>query len=102
MNQYDEQIKYLTDCPSGITLEWACAKGLFKFVGEDCIGTGCLTMIRDNPRERKAFIKGIQNDELTVEIANDERIPKKYWDITVEHLPVFKEWQERIDLMQKT
>lgn len=102
MNKYDEQIKYLTERPHAITTHWASGSGLFKMIAPFSVGSGCLTMIRDSPNSCKAFIKGKVDEKITAEIAADERIPKKYWDIKVEDLPVFKEWQEKIDIMQNS
>lgn len=107
MNQYDEQIEHLTKNPQLIELHWISAKGLFKCIGKDIIGVayaGCLTTIKrypDNSTPIKAIINGHVHEGITQAIIADERIPARYTDITVEMLPVFKEWQERIDEMQK-
>lgn len=109
MNQYDIQIAELTRNPSKIGQHWLAATGLFKFIGNDIpfiAYAGCLTTIRCHsnkdvyPIPSKAIINGEVDEELTQAIATDERIPKYYTDIKVEHLPVFKEWQEKIDAMQ--
>ncbi|MGE0289092.1 MAG: hypothetical protein AB7I42_22800 [Bradyrhizobium sp.] len=55
--------------------------------GPDC---GCLTSVR-----RGSF--DAETPELTAAIRADERIPKYCADITRDNLPVFAEWQRRID-----
>ncbi len=100
---YQEQINYLTKNPLSIMSHWCAGEGLFKWVGNMLQGAGCLTMIRsDSPgySSFKVFIKGKEDDKLRAEIKADERIPKRAADITVECLPVFKEWQEKIDKLQ--
>ena len=94
---YDEQIEYLTKNPEDIERHWLKAKGLFKVIGKES-GAGCLTTLRIGCGH--AFIKGVLDNDLRTEIANDERIPKSASEITVEHFPVFKEWQEKIDKLQ--
>lgn len=105
---YDVQIASLTKNPALIERQWSEAEGLFK-----CIGgmahpeAGCLTMIRNSQDGkhwlgRMAVINGVVDDKLTQEIREDERIPTKCADIKVEHLPIFKEWQERIDKLQNS
>lgn len=100
MNKYDEQIVKLTANPGQIASEWSFAIGLFKMVGNKG-AAGCLTMIRTDPEGWKALINNKIDEKLTQEIANDERIPKDSSDITIESLPVFKEWQEKIDALQE-
>lgn len=107
MNQYDIQIAELTKHPNRIHDHWMSAEGLFKFVGQDTenVSSGCLTMIRSQSGRHfptKAIIKGRADEELTQAIINDSRIPKSDLEIEVEHLPVFKEWQERIDKLQNS
>lgn len=41
--------------------------------------------------------KLVKDMELTHAIRSDDRIPENAREITLEHLPVFKEWQERLD-----
>lgn len=110
-DKYDEAIAYLTKHPDAIQDAWQAgdvheeAGCLFVAVapehqlyghsvpftsGGDC---GCLTTIRcGDSRFALAWTK-----ELTEAIRADERIPKDPDDITVEHLPIFAEWQRRID-----
>jgi len=52
--------------------------------------TGCLTQIRK-------YQESSRNYPQIEEIAKDERIPKDWDEITVETLPVFAEWQRRLD-----
>ena len=111
MNEYDKQIAYLTKNPERINDEWMSSRSLFKFVGggdsplrileggETKRQMGCLTMIRKSPELCAAFIGKEPHEELTRQIAVDERIPKDVGSITVDDLPVFKEWQERVDEM---
>lgn len=101
MYDYDRQIAKLTENPQQIQIDWSIGEGLFKFVEpQDKMfyeHSGCLTMIRDRPQLSKAYTNSGVDEKLTLEIASDERIPKYNNDITVESLPVFKEWQEKID-----
>jgi hypothetical protein len=99
-DKYDEAIEYLTEHPEHISTAWSVpddgthqkivqAHCLFQHVGE----YGCLTQIRLDPDCFGIF----DNDALTNEIARDERIPTTDSDITIKHLPVFAEWQRRLD-----
>jgi len=104
---YDEQIAYLNEHPNQILYHWERPSlwgPLFKKISIEPIGyteqnCGCLTQIR-NESDRLAYIQGIADLELTNEIRNDKRIPLEVKDITVDDLPIFKEWQERIDALQ--
>lgn len=96
MDKYDQQIEILTSKPFLIPMEWAKAEGIFKRVGP----LACLTFIRKES-EYSVYINGEPDMELTKEIRDDERIPKQGVDIKVEHLPVFAEWQRRIDALNK-
>jgi len=106
MYSYDEQIKELTEDPSSIVPHWNQAKGLFKFVGEEVnengVGekvtrkdAGCLTMIKGG--SHFAYINGKIDYELTEKIRLDPRVPMSSMEITVDSLPVFKEYQEYAD-----
>lgn len=99
---YDKQIEELTKNPDQIKSDWFKGEGLFKYINPNNydINNGCLTRIRLKPDFYKAIINGKNNEELVQEIAKDDRIPKYSKDITIESLQVFKEWQEKIDLMQ--
>ena len=95
---YDAEVERLTANPGDIHDSWCKAKLLFRFAtpdghsglrrdGKDC---GCLTMIRSS--------MGVAwTDELTAAIRADERIPDMTQRMTPAHLPVFAEWQRRID-----
>ena len=109
---YDEQIVELTKNPDKIYEAWNTpvyfnnyGKTLFDKIGSEIdasglpLTTGCLTQIRSS-ETYAAFIKGELDKELTNEIRADHRLPDNGYDITVEHLPIFKEWQERIDKLQ--
>ncbi len=52
---------------------------------------GCLTQIHDDPDRYGAW-----TPELTKEIVADDRIPTQP-GITPENLPVFAEWQRKVD-----
>lgn len=109
---YDEEIERLTKDPDEIGRSWGHVDPLFKYADgggpDDPLlydektgrSSGCLTMIRSNLQDNGAFIKGRLDLALTAEIAADERLPKCSTDITLEHLPVFAEWQRRIDALQ--
>lgn len=96
MDKYDKAIAYLTDHPDEIEKAWFDKDWngevhphhcLFNRTHPDC---GCLTQIR------AGFSWG-PNKKLTAEIESDERIPKGVEKITVADLPVFAEWQRRLD-----
>jgi len=91
-DKYDEAIAYLTARPDRIYYAWdhpyEPMGALFRYAGEGC---GCLTQIRSDPEMRAA------TPELTAAIRADKRIPLSPKDITVELLPIFAEWQRRID-----
>lgn len=112
-DKYDRAIAYLTEHPEQIRDAWSGAYehpggSLFRFAGPsaylDCPDwtkqiCGCLTQISktadwlpDDPNKYVAW-----TPELTEAIAADERIPKRPEHIRVEHLPVFAEWQRKLD-----
>ncbi len=103
---YDEQIEYLTAHPQDIHHQWEAATGLFQFAARgnpspydsDC---GCLTLIRRNSC-MVAITNGEIDEALTQEIRNDTRLPKEVTSITLEHLPIFKYYQEKIDKLYET
>jgi hypothetical protein len=77
---------------------WQEAEPLFRFCtpsgNVENRGTelcGCLTQIRGRSK-RRAW-----TGEIEAEILADERIPDDESDIRPEHLPVFAEWQRKID-----
>ncbi len=98
MDKYDEQIEYLTQNPHVIPQQWAAAIGIFKWIGGDSY-SGCLTFIRKY-NDKRAFINGKYNAEITDAIRADERIPDDSWGLRPEDLPVFAEWHRKIDALQ--
>jgi hypothetical protein len=106
-DKYDEAIAFLTANPHKISECWMApdnllAGELFQFVTpsglydsndymtEQCRKPGCLSQIRAD--------RGLAwTPELTKEVKKDERIPADEYQIGVEHLPVFAEWQRRLD-----
>jgi hypothetical protein len=93
-DKYSKAIEYLNRHPSQILEAWNCprfhpAGCLFQYTSLQN-GAGCLTQIRaGNSRAHK--------HELTLEIRADERVPKDQEEITLNDLPVFAEWQRKID-----
>jgi len=100
-DKYDKAIDYLTENPDQIWNSWnephSYPQGcLFMYVSKTehtANNIGCLTTIRRND----GFGKVACTPELTEAIRADERIPKGARDIKVEDLPVFAEWQRRLD-----
>lgn len=104
-DKYDEAVEYLTEHPEEILQAWYLPSGapepdhighcLFGIVAtHESIGShcGCLTQIAACGHYPEA-----ETPELTKAIRADMRIPKKGSLVTVEDLPVFAEWQRRID-----
>jgi hypothetical protein len=94
-DRYMLHARALSTRPQDILGEWGDGVALFRIV--DSSGRcGCLTQIRswgtDYAASREPRIR-----ELCMEVARDARIPAYPEDITVEHLPVFVEWQRRLD-----
>lgn len=94
-DKYDVEVDRLLSCNGDfekvVHKSWSLCQGLFQFAGETTNNryAGCLTMVRGN------FTA--ETPELTAEIRADERIPKNVREITRESLPVFAEWQRRLD-----
>lgn len=96
-DRYDDAIEYLNEHPSEIRSAWHSpslhqAGCLFDYI-VDCaapVACGCLTQIRSGKLPAAT-------PELTVAILADDRIPKDISDVTLDHLPVFAEWQRRAD-----
>lgn len=92
-DKYDLAIESLTANPEKIHEAWNDPTR-FK---EGCLfmyadnSSGCLTQIRYQP-----WRYGRRLAQAT-EIVADERIPEDPNEITVETLPVFAEWQRRLD-----
>lgn len=97
-DKYEDAIAYLTEHPNEIedawgNPSWHVAGCLFVQCGSFSAGgtrCGCLTQVRRG-------MYPAANTKLTNEIRADERIPLDGHEITVEHLPVFAEWQRRLD-----
>lgn len=92
MDQYDKQIEYLLACrdfDTAVWHDWVDGIGLFKPTGPCC---GCLTQIR-----RSNGVSRGPTPELTKAIRADKRIPMLHTGITKKNLPVFAEWQRKID-----
>lgn len=101
MDRYDQEVERLTRNPSKIEDSWSMSEPLFDFCTISRSGTtrpdgrlcGCLTFVRKN----STFGGYAWTDELTDAIQNDARLPFNAEDIRPKHLPVFAEWQRRID-----
>jgi hypothetical protein len=105
-DKYDRAIEYLTEHPEKIEEAWNAAPvrpdevvdDVRRVDDERCLfavtamGFGCLTQVFCEFHEAP-------NPELTEAIRADHRIPKCVEYITPEDLPVFAEWQRRIDAM---
>lgn len=96
MDKYDEQIEELTENPKQIRKQWVAGKGLFQFCSKsgenDFDKCGCLTMIAHGT------YREAETENLTKAIRADKaRIPAHSRAITLESLPIFAEWQRRID-----
>jgi hypothetical protein len=96
-DKYDIAVEYLTAHPEQILAAWEdpsthSAGCLFAFATADQDDAcGCLTTIRRYARERAA------TESLTLAIRADKRIPCNASDIAPANLPVFAEWQRKID-----
>jgi hypothetical protein len=105
MDKYDLEIERITKAVDNGDSEaiwgaWFHATCLFQFAsrsGRTKKSIGCLTMIRHNPKRFHA-----ETEALTEEISKDERIPKNENGITIKTLPVFAEWQRRLDKELRT
>lgn len=97
-DKYDKAITYLTKHPEAIYTAWiypystpgGCLFTLCASTETGRITCGCLTQIRGDGMLA-------ETQSLTEAIQSDRRIPRKPDLITVEHLPVFAEWQRRLD-----
>ena len=100
-DKYYKAVQYLTKHPEKIKDAWnfpfTFSSGcLFNYAGDTKnSGIGCLTQIRKN--EDGHVSVNAETPELTEEIRKDKRIPKNPKYIRVKHLPVFAEWQRRLD-----
>lgn len=108
-DKYDLEVEFLSAAKPGEFQElvwraWTNADPLFQFAGpdgkrggevpdddtgeeHDC---GCLTQVRDGSAVAST-------PELTAAIRADKRLPTSPRSIKRKHLPVFAEWQRRLD-----
>lgn len=101
IDRYDQEVERLTKKlrtdELAIEKSWGDAEPLFEFCTRDrSTGSrgkicGCLVMIRN---QQKYVAETV---ELTASIRADKQLPVVSSSITVEHLPIFAEWQRRID-----
>lgn len=105
-DKYDEQIEELLalngEFKDIVVSQWSVGRGLFAYAHRgnrmNGITSGCLTMIRANTRGRIERPRHMaQTEALTREIEADERIPNSVKGITRDNLPIFAEWQRRLD-----
>ena len=115
-DRFDKAVDYLTKHPELIHTAWNCAEGPFDgghFLGDvtltqkqhkaahengaclfqkcgDCL-TGCLTQVHSHT----CYAAG--TPALTKAIRADERIPRNGSVIKVADLPLFADWQRRIE-----
>lgn len=103
-DKYDEAIAYLTEHPDAIHTAWFSprlhrAGCLFQFCTpdgakgrrSDTLMCGCLTQVHGRG------CNVAWTDELTEAIEQDNRLPACIDDVQVDDLPVFAEWQRRLD-----
>jgi len=110
-DKYAKAIKYLTAHPDELYVAWCVADDrhpagcLFQWAwrGDTNMGgvanvCGCITHIRNPHLNRIVFAYSeTLRDRLTKEIREDERIPTRGDLIKISDLPVFAEWQRRLD-----
>jgi hypothetical protein len=103
---YDKEVERLTENPKLIHDAWMFGEDhspLFDCVcksrGMNDETFGCLTQIRNHKRGVVDifFPTVAETEELTKEIRKDRRIPKDAEDIRPKHLPIFAEWQRKLD-----
>ncbi len=93
-DKYDEEIAKLTELchkqgnNDPIVNHWNQWTPLFQCVGDG--NCGCLTQVKKDYKEAATI-------NLTKAIRADPRIPREPEYITIDDLPVFAEWQRRID-----
>lgn len=102
-DRYDHAIDYLMRHPEQIEFAWQfcnthVAGCLFQYVhGRKCKSRkcihGCLTMIRSQYHE----YCNAPNEKLTTAIRADTRLPTDVNEIRLHHLPIFAEWQRKLD-----
>lgn len=104
-DRYDHAIDYLMRHPMEIINAWGQpdthrAGCLFaRAHRKDCYNChhGCLTQIRGYCGYPLASWNMAATPTLTTVIRADQRIPGRVEDIQLHHLPVFAEWQRRLD-----
>jgi hypothetical protein len=108
---YDEEIERLTKNPGNIESSWIGCRPLFAYAQSDVSGdieedkenrisAGCLTMIKNAPFRYGVILNGKLHKELTEQIAQDSRLPNEGGHIGLKHLPVFAEWQRKLDQLR--
>ena len=100
LDKYDAQIQRIITSENPeevIRFEWGHGIGLFDFCTQDRRAytpdgrkVGCLTMVRSG-------LYHAETPELTAAIRADTRIPSDLRGITVDDLPIFADWQRRLD-----
>ena len=80
---------------AGCLFMWATRRLVCGEPEDDRVG--CLTQIRQDSRLGFAYARVADSWELTAQIRDDDRIPIHEHEITLENLPVFAEWQRRLD-----
>lgn len=112
MDKYDAAIKYLADNPHEIEIAWRSpskhiAGCLFAFAitidtgvrATGALAYGCLTQIRLHAGYGVTAPTVKLADELTRAIKADQRIPLHPHNIMPDNLPVFAEWQRKLDMV---
>lgn len=103
MDFYDTEIERITRSSKPLNEFWLetsdrqARSPLFAYVTPDrrcSLEGGCLTQI-------KAGLTGACTPALARAIRKDQRLPKSGFLIELKHLPVFAQWQRRIDKMLK-
>lgn len=98
---YDLEIIAITNKEKSIQESWQNVDPLFKFAGDvEAPNCGCLTMIRRFDSSRVCINQEV-DDMLTEQIRNDHRLPKTPFETSLAHLPVFAEWQRKLDKYRK-
>jgi hypothetical protein len=101
-DKYDAALAYLTEHPDQIPDAWsyggscrsewgergACLFNIVTIAGCD----SCLTQLRRGE-------DSLANHPILDAIRGDHRIPKSQYAITVDDLPLFAEWQRKIDAL---
>ena len=107
-DKYDEAIAYLTEHPEEIRSAWYSVHDgstphmrLAHCLFQHCTPSGNLQSIGDCPVGCLTIVRSgsapAWTNQLTESIMLDDRLPDNEIDICVEHLPVFAEWQRRLD-----